>query len=637
MIGQLLTGRYLILKKLGAGGFSETYLARDKYLPHHPLCVVKFLKVSPDSTISKETAQRLFETEARILDQLGQHHTQIPKLFAYCHEQDQIYQVQEYIEGENLGTVVAQGRRLTPDMAIALLLEVLPVLGHIHTHRIIHRDIKPSNLIRRHHDGQIVLIDFGAACIHADNTSQIKSSSDDAPLAIGTPGYMPEEQHAGISWLNSDLYALGILVIHLMTGIHPQQFQPDPILGELEWKDHLIGQSIEPKFIAILERLVRRQARDRYQSVDEVLNALQSLSLAKKRAATPWMLPKQLRSLQPMIKPLAAVAVVAGLAVGGHVSGLNAQAGAAMMWIGNISRPANANMNLTLLRDLPVNGAIEQMLIAPNNQQLITAGTDHVLRLWDLPAGSLTHSLSGHTSTITALDMSRDGTLLVSGGDDRTVHLWNTTSGSLVRSFTEHPQAITSVAISPDARTLVSGSKDGMLRLWDVQTGALLHTLKIPNAAVTAVAYGATPNRLISAGSDRRLQVWNLQTGQLERTFAGHTAPIIGLQVVDERTLLSFGEDRALEWDLKREELVRVFSEDSAKPLTAMLSDQHIVTVYDNGNIRVWDKTGQLMSTVSEALGQNLEVVLSSNHRYLVSWSPEQQLQVWQMSRAEVH
>ena len=82
MIGQLLTGRYLILKTLGEGGFSETYLARDKYLPHHPLCVVKCLKLSPKSSISPETAKRLFATEARILDLLGQHHAQIPTLFA---------------------------------------------------------------------------------------------------------------------------------------------------------------------------------------------------------------------------------------------------------------------------------------------------------------------------------------------------------------------------------------------------------------------------------------------------------------------------------------------------------------------------------------------------------------------------
>ncbi len=90
MIGQLLTGRYLILEKLGVGGFSETYLARDKYLPHHPLCVVKALQLSSSNALSLETAQQLFETEARLLESLGQHHTQIPTLLAYSHENDQL-------------------------------------------------------------------------------------------------------------------------------------------------------------------------------------------------------------------------------------------------------------------------------------------------------------------------------------------------------------------------------------------------------------------------------------------------------------------------------------------------------------------------------------------------------------------
>jgi serine/threonine protein kinase len=656
MIGQLLTGRYLVLKKLGVGGFSETYLARDKYLPYHPLCVVKSLKRSPTSTISAEISQRLFETEAQILEQLGQHHDQIPTLFAYCHDQDQTYQVQEYIEGENLGNWISRKRRLSADAAIALLLGALPVLNYIHTHQVIHRDVKPSNLIRRQGDGKVVLIDFGAACRLDNADANIKPDSESA-LAIGTPGYMPEEQQEGASQFNSDLYALGMSVIHLLTGTSPQKLHRDPISGELDWQSSL-SESIEPKLIAILDRMVRGNPRDRYQRAADVLTSLASLSDGVD-PAKQWHVSTPQRSIQQFLKPAAAILLVGGLMGGWYFSNFRNPIGGLLTQVSSIVHPSN--VHLTLLSNLHVTSAIDQMLIAPNNRVLVTAGSDHVLRLWSLPAGSILKSLLGNTDTITALDMSQDSRLLVSGGEDRTVRLWDVASGKLLREFKGNQAAVTAIAISADAKTVVSGSKDGTLRLWDLQSGALIRTLIIPHAEVTAVTYGKTPNRLISASGDRevdqntasrgnnqensnqnnsnqennglrQLQVWDLRTGQARRTFTGHTAPIIGLQAVDDETVMSFGKDRALVWNLQREELMQVFSGDKATPIAARLDSQHMVSVDDSGSIRVWArKTGWQATTIPNRW-RNLDAALSADRRYLACWSPDRRLRVWQVT-----
>lgn len=283
MIGQLLIGRYLILKELGVGGFSETHLAIDKYLLDQPVCVVKRLELSPSSTISIERAKQLFETEARVLDRLGRHSSQIPTLFAYCHEQGHSYQVEEYIEGENLENWFNQGRYVSSEAAIELLKKVLSILEYVHSYGVIHRDIKPSNLIQRKQDGNIVLIDFGAACDLSERRWKWQSNHEKA-ITIGTPGYMPIEQQNGHSRYNSDLYALGITVIQLLTGVHPQQFQIDPVTKQPEWRTHLEQQSIDPKLVAILEGMVQEDARLRYQSATEVLTALETLSLAERRA-----------------------------------------------------------------------------------------------------------------------------------------------------------------------------------------------------------------------------------------------------------------------------------------------------------------------------------------------------------------
>jgi serine/threonine protein kinase len=628
MIGQLLTGRYLFLKRLGAGGFSETYLALDKYLPHHPLCVVKCLKVSPSSTISLETARQLFEAEARILDQLGQHHDQIPTLFAYCHEEDQVYLVQEYIDGENLGDWSAQGQHLTFEEAIELMWNVLPILDYIHSQRVIHRDIKPSNLIRRRQDGRIVLIDFGAACIVPETDSA--TGEEEMALAIGTPGYMPNEQEGGTSRFSSDLYALGISVIHLLTGVHPSQFQLDPISGVLDWQTHLQGRSLNPKLVAILDRMVQSQSRDRYQRTAEVTAALfplMGVSALKRQSVFRGRRP----SVWQRLKPIAIALLVASGISGWHIWDGTERAESFLTQMGVLSQ--QPELQLTLMRDLPLKFGIDCMMIAPDNRVLITAGSDHILRFWSLPNGSMLKTLTGHRDTVTTLTMSQDGRFLASGSTDRTVHLWDIASGTLLQTFTSHQQAVTAVAISPDAQTIASGSQDGTIRQWNLQTGALLQTLKLSEGTVTALAYGATPDRLISASSDRQLQVWDLKSGQIHRTFSGHTASIMGIQVVDDHTFLSFGEDRVLAWDMNREELMLASSEEAAKPMTAFLNGKYMVSVYDNGNIRVWTrKAGQLVKTISGQLGQNLRVVFSPNRHYLVRWSPDHRLQVWQMN-----
>jgi WD40 repeat protein len=247
--------------------------------------------------------------------------------------------------------------------------------------------------------------------------------------------------------------------------------------------------------------------------------------------------------------------------------------------------------------------------------------------------GAVHRSLRGHTAKINALSISQDGRLLISGSDDRTIRVWNLASGQLLQTLEAHQTSVTAVALSTDTKTLASGDQNGTIRFWDLSTGALLQTVAASEAAITALVYGIEPHNLISA-SGNRLSVWDLRTGEVHRQFAGHTGTILGLQRVDQ-TLISIGDDRTLVWNLEREELMQVCSEDSAKTVTASLSDQHMITVNNNGSIRVWgSRAGHLVEAGSGELGQNLDVALSPDHRYLVSWKPDHRLQVWQMSAA---
>jgi serine/threonine protein kinase len=617
MIGQLLTGRYLILEKLGTGGFSETYLARDKYLPQHPLCVVKCLNLPSTSKISPETARRLFETEARVMERLGRTHSQIPRLLAYCQEHEQIYLVQDYIDGENLAKWVKRGQQLSTKAAIALLSDLLHVLAYLHDHHIIHRDIKPSNVMRRRRDGKMVLIDFGAACLagapHSTLPDQdLKSEHDPTFLAIGTPGYMPDEQQLGMAKFNSDLYALGMLVIYLLTGVKPQQFQQDLITGELDWKQYLPKKPIQPELITILERMVRSKFSDRYQQAIEVLNDLQQLTPAHRLGRLHAITRSRQTLRRVMIAGITSVLVGGG---GGYVYAHSHQAELLLSRLGE--RLSSTPLHLTPLHELSVPSPVEQMMIAGDNR-LITASQDHQLRFWSLSEGKLINTISGHTKT-TAIALSRDRKTLATGGADGGVRLWDIESGRFLRSLPgQHP--ITAVAFSGDGQTLMSGNQQGILQQWNLQTGNPVKRIVASSHRITALADASKSGRFLSASHDRQIHVWDRQTGELQRTFTGHTEQITSLQLLDDHTLMSVGSDRTLMWDLNREELSTVISNNSLQPTAAIVESQRMAAMYENGTLQIWQRQdNRLVAKGSKTLKPNTIAALSPSFTYLVS------------------
>jgi tetratricopeptide (TPR) repeat protein len=271
--GEKLAKRYQIIARLGQGGFGQTFLAEDEYLPGKQKCVVKQLKPQASDPFTLESARRLFATEAEILHQLG-NHPQIPQLFAYFEENQEFYLVQEYIEGFDLGKELEKGEVKSEEEVILLLKEILTILEFVHQYRVIHRDLNPYNLIRRQKDSKLVLIDFGAVKQISTQVVQ-QGQSGCYTIAIGTPGYFPSEQAKGFPKLSSDIYAVGTIGIQALTGHLPHQLPIDPETVELNW--HNLAK-VSPSFAQILDKMVRYDFRERYQTATEALQALNALT-----------------------------------------------------------------------------------------------------------------------------------------------------------------------------------------------------------------------------------------------------------------------------------------------------------------------------------------------------------------------
>ncbi|MCX7596643.1 MAG: protein kinase [Fischerella sp.] len=305
----ILVGRYLPIKLLGRGGFGAAFLARDRYTPGMRQCVVKQFQPAGNLTTTQlQLAQDLFEREAVVLEEIGTQHEQIPDLFAFfpvivpsfLHrgQQDQFfYLVQEYIDGQNLEEELEQKGKFSEPEVLEVLRAILPVLQFVHNKNIIHRDIKPSNIMR-HRNGKLYLLDFGAVKQVTNAPSGVGGSS----TGIYSLGFAPPEQMSGGRvFPPTDLYALAVTAVMLLTGEKDATRLFDAYSNQWKWHERV---SISPKLTNILDKMLLPAANQRFQSAQEVLEALDS----PPRPITPTQVhppqSKQLPRPQPQPHPI---------------------------------------------------------------------------------------------------------------------------------------------------------------------------------------------------------------------------------------------------------------------------------------------------------------------------------------------
>lgn len=275
--GSTLEKRYRILRELGRGGFGRTYLAEDinRYNEH---CVLK--EFSP--VVHSPKAAELFDRESSMLYNLQ--HPQIPRFRELLRTDiggnQSLFLVQDYIPGQTYEQILIsrqqQGKNFTEAEVTQLLFQLLPVLEYIHSKNLIHRDISPDNIIQHDADKLPFLIDFGSVKqIAANAVHQFNRQSD---TAIGKQGYSPTEQMLqGKVSPASDLYALAVTALVLLTGKKPQKLYD--INGKTwDWRSHV---SVSPNLAKVLDKMLAEQPGDRYQSAKAVREALKDPKLSQ--------------------------------------------------------------------------------------------------------------------------------------------------------------------------------------------------------------------------------------------------------------------------------------------------------------------------------------------------------------------
>src|ERR1051325_399321 len=267
--GEKLQERYLIGRQLGAGGMGAVYEAVDERLQ---------VTVAIKETFAIDARlRRQFEQEARLLAQLN--HPALPRVSDYFTEDGRAFLVMQFIGGDDLAQIIAaQPGPFPRAQVIAWADQLLDALIYLHTQKrqIVHRDIKPHNL-KLTANGQIALLDFGLAKTHCADQSTTQSSHS---IFGYTRRYSPLEQiqDQGTS-PQSDIYALGATLYHLLTGIKPPDAlaraaalansKADPLMCAKEAQS-IIG----PEISAVLSKAMALNAGDRYANASEFREAL---------------------------------------------------------------------------------------------------------------------------------------------------------------------------------------------------------------------------------------------------------------------------------------------------------------------------------------------------------------------------
>jgi len=262
--GQVLAGRYRIVSKLGKGGMGEVYRADDLRLGQS--VALKFLAVG---LLQDPKQLALLHEEVRLSRQIS--HPNVCRVYDVAEADGQSFLSMEFIDGEDLASLLRRIGRLPPDKGIEIARQLCLGLAAAHENGVIHRDLKPANVMLDGR-GQVRITDFGLACLAEQITG--------AEARSGTPAYMAPEQLAGKEvTVRSDVYALGLMLYEVFTGKRAFQASTPGELAQLQESSSPASPSshvsdLDPAVEKVIMRCLERDPKNRPPSALAVTAAL---------------------------------------------------------------------------------------------------------------------------------------------------------------------------------------------------------------------------------------------------------------------------------------------------------------------------------------------------------------------------
>lgn len=568
----LVFGPYRILELLGEGGMGQVFKAL-----HRRLFRIVALKVIRQDRLSKDPeVVKRFQREAQAAAQLS--HPNVVLIY----DADQIDQTHfltmEYVEGVDLAQLVKQSGPLPVAQACEYMRQSALGLQHAHERGLIHRDIKPSNLLVTHVapksylkeaanangapntpaaplTGIVKILDMGLARVsNPTSPSTGTSFHTEAGVVMGTPDFIAPEQARNPRGVDhrADLYSLGCTFYFLLTGRPPfvegsaiekmlshQMDEPEPVED--------LRPDVPAYVAGVIRRLMAKRPADRYNSAEEVAEALAAPSGPSTTPSVHLPPPVPLPSSSGEDQSTAVVRVSPVPLDKAKETPHNLTP---VTLPDSVKKEAERRDAVEAERDSSADARRDSTDARRDSTE---ARRDSAEVRKDAGDGAKQIALlRGHRSWVLSTSFSMDRNLLASGGVDGSIRLWGFSSSVPKERSASQPHGadVRAVAISPDGKYLASGSGalDGTVVLWSIgESGLELHKrLSGHQAAIEALIFTPDSKVLASAGADRVVRLWEVAgTDARERgSFKGHLGTVQALAVSpDGKTFASGGHD----------------------------------------------------------------------------------------------
>ena len=559
---QLLAGRfrgfklgpYKILQPLGKGGMGMVYLGE-----HEELRRKVAIKVLPQAQAADTLVRERFFREGRSAAALN--HPNIVRLYDISQAAGVNYLALEYVDGEDLESVVAKRGAIPCAEAVRLVTAVAAGLSHAHDKGFVHRDIKPSNIMLGK-DGSVKILDMGLARSYENTNDNLTGNLGSEGEAVGTADYVsPEQALCQPVDARGDIYSLGATLFALLTGhapfkgnmtqllLHHQLTELPPLPRHLNIPD-------ADELDEVLATMMAKDPDDRYQSAEEVAEALAPWLTARPAAhrtadhaaitETPRPVARStgnLRSKRATSKKLKAPDVKAkakakakkqqamALAGGGLVvfvvivivvlafSGGGSQPAAKLTPPPEEPRPAPATAPpLPNLRPPGSNtpppaplteystrlgatiGNIQDIAISPDGKRAAVIDHGGPLQLWEMDPPRLIRPVSPRGGKFYSAMFTPDGKQLVVGGQNMPTQLLDWATGNTVREYRGHIDTTWGAAVSPDGQTVLTCGNDSSVTLRKLESGDEIRSFELEAKTQWCAAFSAD-GKLYAAGS----------------------------------------------------------------------------------------------------------------------------------------
>ncbi len=455
-------GPYRLERLLGRGGMGAVYLAHDPRLARDVA-----LKVLSPALASSPGFRERFLSEARSCSRLN--HPNITTIHEIGEEDGLDYIAFEYVQGENLETILEREERLSVGRALEIGLQLASALSHAHGRGIIHRDLKPANVIISNL-GTPKILDFGLAKempLAVTSEGETLARLTQAGMIVGTIAYMaPEQALGGAVDARSDVFSFGCLLYELLSGrapfrgATPAQVLDQLLHGEPERLDR-VRPDVPPELARVVSRAMRKSAGERYPDMDELAEEARQSQRPVDAAGAYRVRLRPSRSWMALAAAVAASTVAIALFVSrsespGEIDSVG------VLYFENISDPADSAKTARMLTEL----IAYEIAAAPEIRAVSRQRIHDVAARLGIASGNLDAERASDVAREAALGRMVVGQLALAG--DRimaSAEIVDVRSGRSLSS--ERAQVSSSEDLFVLAKSLGSGIREELLRMGD--------------------------------------------------------------------------------------------------------------------------------------------------------------------------